>query len=286
VSEAGKPSELVRERTQKVDGGDLVRREAYAFAGFSLDRVAARSGGEINGIPIPTWAPETLFSRSALETLYSRLRLEAMRREPELTIETDATRGVFALRFRAPGEEVVAPVDTFALTGGEARLGGRAGEQSVRATVRLAGDDRSVPIEVRVDGLGAPFDGAYSPAGAWRGGARQVFRTAVDELASEQIAGVWNTPKGVRVTLVAEGDSPYRIREGAALYVPDLSAAEPPADVLLRPASGTGAGWSVTLRGPNGMDRVPCRFEAAGAACAPTAPAETLRRVGARLNVR
>lgn len=283
---AGKPSELVRERTQRVEGGSLLSRETYAFAGFSLDRIAARSGGEINGVPIPAWFSETLLTRAALEILYARFGLDAMRREPELTIETDAARGVFALRFRAPGVEIAAPVDSLALTGNEATLGARAGDRTVHATIRLGGEGQSVPLEARVDGLGAPFDRVYSPAGAWRGGARQVFRSAADELASEQIAGVWNTPGGERITLVAEGESPSRIREGAAVLVPDLAGAAPPVDVLLRPAAGSGAGWAVTLRGPNGIDRTPCRFEAAGAACAPSGPPETLRRVGARLNVR
>jgi len=50
--------------------------------------------------------------------------------------------------------------------------------------------------------------------------------------------------------------------------------------------SGAGPGWAVTLRGPNGLERAPCRFEGAAAPCTPAGPAETLRRVGARLNVR
>jgi hypothetical protein len=285
-SEAGKPSVLVRERTQKVDGGTLVSREAFAFAGFSLDRAAARSGGEINGVPIPAWYAGTLYTRAALEILYARFGIDAMRRETELTILTDASRGVFALRFRGRGAELAAPVDSFALSGAEATLGGRAGDRTAHATVRLSGEDLSVPIEVRVDGLGAPYDGVYSPAGAWRGGARQVFRTAVDELTSEQLAGIWNTPKGERITLAVDGDSPYRIRDGAAIFATDLAGARPPVDVLLRPAAGAGPGWAVTLRGPNGLERAPCRFESAAAPCTPAGPAETLRRVGARLNVR
>ena len=285
-AQPGKPSELVRERTENVAGGTLVIREAFAFAGFSLDRVAARSGGEINGVPIPAWFPETLFTRAALEILYARFNVDAMRRETELTIEADPARGVFALRFRAPSGELVAPVDSYALTEGEATLGARAGERTAHATVRLLGEDRSVPIQARIQGLGAPWDGVYSPAGAWRGGARQVFRSAADELASEQVAGVWNTPKGERLTITTEGESPFRIREGAAVYAVDLAGAAPPYDLLLRPASGSGPGWALTLHGPNGIDRQPCRFEAAGSPCAPAGPPEALRRVGARLNVR
>jgi hypothetical protein len=285
-AQPGRPSELVRERTETVAAGSLTSREAYAFAGFSLERVSARSGGEINGIPIPSWFPETLLTRSALETLYARFGLEAMRREPELRIETDAGHGVFALRFRVGERELVASVDAGSFSAGEATLSARAGDRTAHAVVRLAGSERNVPMEVRIEGLGAPYDQLYQPAGAWRGGARQVFQTPADELASEQLAGIWSSPGGQTTTLAVEGQSPFRIRSGATLYVPDVAAASPPADLLLRPASGAGTGWAVTLRGPNAMDRVPCRFEPGQASCAPAGPAETLRRLGARVNVR
>jgi hypothetical protein len=247
--------------------------------------LAARSGGEINGIPIPLWFPETLLTRSALETLYARFGLEAMRREPELRIETDAARGVFALRLRLGDHEIVANVDACSFSAGEATLSARAGDRTAHATVRLSGSERNVPIEVRIDGLGGPYDQLYQPAGAWRGGARQVFQTPSDELASEQLAGIWSSPTGQTTTLSVEGENSYRIRSGAAVYVPDLDAAAAPADLLLRPASGAGTGWALTLRGPNAMERIPCRFEAGQASCVPEGAAETLRRVGARLNV-
>jgi hypothetical protein len=282
-AQPGRPSDLVRERTEAVSSGTLVRREVFAFAGFSLDRVDARSGGEINGIPIPSWFPATLLTRSALETLYSRFGLDAMRREPELSIETDASRGVFALRFRSPGGELVAPVDAYASTGDRATLEARAGDRTAHVTIRLSGADRSVPMEAHVQGLGAPYDQQYQPPGAWRGGARQVFRSAADELASEQVAGAWSTGAGQTVTLSVEGENPYRLREGGSLYVADLASA--PADLLLRPASGSGAGWSVTLKGPNAMERTPCRFEDGRPGCVPDGPPETLRRLGARVNV-
>jgi len=285
-SEAGKPSELVRERSQKVDGGTLVTREAFAFAGFSLDAVPARSGGEINGVPIPAWYPETLFTRTSLETLYNRFGLDAMRREPELSIETDAARGVFVLRFRSGGTELVAPVDTYAVSGGDATLAARAGEKTAHVTLHLSGSGLSVPLEARVEGLGAPYDQRYAPAGSWRGGARQVYRSAADELASEQLTGMWISPKGERTSMAVEGDGPYRIRSGSSVLVPDVAGAAAPVDLLLRPAGGSGAGWAVTLRGPNAMDLVPCRFESADSPCAAGGPPETLRRVGARVNVR
>ena len=287
-STAGKPSELVRERTQKVDGGTLVTREAFTFAGFSLDAAAARSGAEINGVPIPAWFPETLLTRAALETLYSRFGLDAMRKEPELSIVTDAVRGVFALRFRVPssGAELVAPVDSYAVSGADATLGARAGEKTAHVTLRLSGSGLSVPLDVRVEGLGAPYDQRYAPAGSWRGGARQVFLSAADEVASEQLAGIWISSKGQRTSMEVEGEGPYRIRSGSSVLVPDLAAAAPPVDLLLRPAAGSGEGWAVTLRGPNAMDLTACRFESAGSPCASVGSPETLRRVGALVNMR
>jgi hypothetical protein len=285
-SESGRPSKLVRERTEKVDAGTLTTREAFAFAGFSLDRDAARSGGEINGVPIPTWYRETLFTRPALEKLYARFDLAAMRSEPALTVDTDSSRGLFVLRFRADGKEITAPVDSYAATGGTATLAARAGDRTAHVLIRLAGAGRSVPLEARVEGMGAPYDGTYAPAGSWRGGARQVYRNVADEVASEQLAGTWSAPGGQQTTLVVEGEPPYRMRSGASLFVVDVDAAAPPVDLFLRPASGTGSGWAVALRGPNAMERTPCRFEGESAACVSDGPAETLRRVGARVNVR
>jgi hypothetical protein len=285
-AEAGKPSDLVRERTSKVDGGTLVARDTYAFAGFSLDRVASRSGGEINGIPIPSWYGETLLTRPALEILYARFGLEAMRREPELTIETDAARGVFALRFRKGGDDLVASVDAYSASGAQATLAARAGEKTAHAVVRLAGADASVPIEVRVEGLGAPYDQTYAPAGSWRGGARQIYATVGDEVAAEQLTGIWGLPSGKQTSLSTEGDPPYRIRSGGSSFSVDVASAAAPVDLVLRPVSGSGDGWLITLRGPNAVDRTPCRFEVGAATCSPAGPAETLRRIGARVNVR
>jgi len=285
-TEPGKPSELVRERSEQVGAGTLVTREAFAFAGFSLDRVAARSGGEINGIPIPAWHRERLFTRSALEILYARFGLAAMRYEPELSIETDAAKGVFELRFRSDGNELVAPVDAYAASGGQATLAARAGDSTAHVVLRLSGASRDVPLEARVEGLGAPYDQLYAPAGSWRGGARQVYSTAADEVASEQLAGLWSSQNGAQTPFTVDGEPPYRIRSGDSLYTVDLAAAAAPADLLLRPAAGSGAGWAVTLRGPNAMDRVPCRFEADAATCVADGPVDTLRRIGARVNVR
>ncbi len=63
-------------------------------------------------MPIPAWYAATLYSRTALEILYSRFHLEAMRAEPTLTIEADRRRGVFALRLAGPRGELRAPVES------------------------------------------------------------------------------------------------------------------------------------------------------------------------------
>src|SRR6185436_16425652 len=137
--------------------------------------------------------------------------------EPTLRIEADRTRGIFALRFAGPDGPLVAPVDAYAVSGGTATLGARAGERSGQVSIRLGGDG-SIPYEVRVEGLGPQWDRAYSPAGAWRGAGRQVFLGAEDELASEDFVGIWADSAGRTTPIALEGEPPYRLRVGKEGY--------------------------------------------------------------------
>lgn len=284
---AGRPSALIRERVERVASGDLRTRETFAFAGFGLDFDPRRSRAEINGIPIPAWYRSELYTKTALERLYSRFDLAALEREPALAIETDPHRGLFALRFSGPGPDILAPVETFASGSGTATLSARAGDKLAHVTIRFAGDG-TVPYEVRVEGLGPPRDQVYAPAGTWRGGARQVFPSAADELASQDLSGVWGDERGQNTTVAIEGEPPYRVRIGSALYTIDMQNAAPPVDLLLHPADAAGRPWGLVLRGPNAMDRIPYVCEGRGTApsCRPDGPAERLRRIGARVNVR
>ena len=282
----GRPAAWVREKAQKVDAGTLRTRETYGFAGFSLDFDAKRSSADVAGVPIPSWYPATLYSRKALDTLYSRFRLEEMRGEPTLRIEADRARGIFALRFAGPDGPLVAPVDAYAVSGGTATLGARAGERSGQVSIRLGGDG-SIPYEVRVEGLGPQWDRAYSPAGAWRGAGRQVFLGAEDELASEDFVGIWADSAGRTTPIALEGEPPYRLRVGKEGYSIDLRGAAP-FDALLLPLDTPGRSWGIVLKGHNGLERIPvaCTGKPPRPPCRADGPPETLRRTGARINVR
>jgi hypothetical protein len=288
VSEGeGRSAAWVRERAQTVDAGTLRTREAFAFAGFSLDFDAARSSVDVAGIPIPSWYAATLYPRAALQTLSSRFRLGDMRREPTLRIEADRGRGIFALRFSGPAGSLVATVDAYASGGGTATLAARAGERTAHVSILLGGDG-AVPSEVTVSGLGADWDRSYSPAAAMSGGARQVYPTAADELAANDLAGLWGDPSGRRISFALEGAPPYRLRIEADVYQVDLENARPPFDVLLLPTGRAGRPWGLVLKGANGLERVPaaCTGEPPRPPCRADGEAETLRRLGARLNVR
>jgi hypothetical protein len=286
----GRPPVYVRERTESVAGGIFRKKSVFAFAGFSLDFDPNLSVSEINGVPIPSWYHAVLYTSAALETLYSRFDLAALKPEPTLTIETDRERGVFALRWRGPAGETVASVEAYAAgSEGTAILGARAATKTAHVNVRLGGDG-NVPVEVRVTGLGPALDRIYAPAGSWRGRARMVFPTAADELVSEDLAGVWNDERGQNVSIEVEGAPPYRVRIGSETFTPDMERALPPADLLLLPAGASGRPWGLTLRGPNALQRIPfsCSGEGQDAArsCRAEGKAETLRRVGARVNAR
>ncbi len=140
-----------------------------------------------------------------------------------------------------------------------------------------------------VEGLGPDWDRSYAPAGAWRGGARQVFRSAAEELAAQGLAGTWSDPLGRTRTFSVAGDRPDALREGDAAWTVDLDGAAPPFDALLLPANAAaGRAWGLVLRGANSLDRVPaaCPGDPPGSPCRSDGEPETLRRVGARINVR
>ncbi|HVQ54078.1 MAG TPA: hypothetical protein VMT25_02820 [Thermoanaerobaculia bacterium] len=281
-----RPSSLVRERTAPVEAGTLRVREVFAFAGFSLDADAQRSGSEINGVPIPTWYPATFYARPALEVLYERFDLSRMRAHPTAVIEADPRRGVFALRVTGPDGERTIPIEASTSHRGEAILTSGPDGKTMRATVRLGGDG-SVPYELEVAGLGAPFDQIYAPAGGWRGESRSLFLSAVDELASKDLAGTWLDPSGRNVVIATDGAPPYRVRVDDSLSTPVLAGAAPPLDVILLPTDPSGQAWGVTLRGPNTLERVPLTCGGPDAAgCRASGPAVRLRRLGARMNAR
>lgn len=282
---SAQPAAFVRERSETTDHGVLRTRDAYAFAGFSLDTDTKRSAREIEGVPIPKWYDAVLYSTSALETLYARYDLSRMRALPTLEIVADRERGLFALRFSGPTGSLTAPVDSYAAQAGEATLGAKFGDRTAHVRVRLA--EGYIPIEVEVQGLGAPLDDTFRPAGSWHGRARQVFLTAADEVASENLVDTWVDTKGAQIPISVEGVPPYRVRMGPDLYTVDLQRAERPADLVLVPAGASGREWGIALRGKNIMERIPykCASQGEKPACHSDGPPERLRRLGARANV-
>jgi hypothetical protein len=288
---SGRPSFLIRESVESTAAGTFRRKEAFVFAGFSLDYDPARSSSEINGVPIPSWYPAVLYTRDALETLYGRYDLAAMRKEPTLRFEADRRHGIFRIRFTTPEGEVSAPVEALDQEPAGATLTARVGEKAGRVVVSLAGEKHDVPIEARVEGLAPHLDQEYAPAGSWRGGSRHVFESAADEIASEDLVGTWNDPRGRAVPISLEGPPPYRVRMGADTFSIDVDDARPPADLLLRSVKSGGPVWGISLRGPNAIEKAPYRCADAapdGARspdCAPAGAGEVLRRIGARINV-
>ncbi len=285
---ADAPSVLVRERTTEAPRGTLRSRETYAFAGFSLDLDAERSGADVNGVPIPAWYAARYYTQKGLQRLYARFDLPSFRALPSLAIESNRDQGIFNLRFRRGSEEVIAPVEAFSSVraAGTASIVARAGEKTVHAEVRLGGDG-SVPYQVRVDGLDPELDQLYGPAGAWEGRARRVFPSAADETAAEYLAGDWRTPDGGKITMGPDGAPPYRVRVEQRLFTLDFDHAPRGADLTLLPTDGSRRGWGLLLGGPNGVDRLPldCEPGADGSACRSGGSPERLRRIGARINV-
>ena len=283
----GRPSVLVRERVERVPGGELRTRDTFVFAGFSLDRDPQRSRAVIDGIPIPAWYRAELYTRSSLERLYGRFGLAALADAPTLTIETDPRRGIFAFRFAGRDGDLLAPVQSYSSSSGGATLSIRGDGKTGHVTIRFAGDG-TIPYEVRVEGMGSPIDQVYAPAGTWRGGAREVYPTAADELASQYLAGIWGDEKGQNTTFSVEGVPPYRVRIGPTAYTLDMADVAAPLDLILHPVDEMGHPWGVVLKGPNGLERIPysCAGEGPSRTCRADGAAERLRRIGARVNVR
>ena len=260
------PSELVRERSQKVDA-----RDARDARGLRVRRIQPRRRSrraparEIDGVPIPAWYPATLYTRTSLETLYDRFGLEAMRKEPTLTIEADAARGVFALRLRDPAVRSSSLRSTPTPSRAATRRSPRGPARRPR-TSRSGSPAPASPCRSRCTSRGSArrtISATRRPA-AGEGARRQVFRSAADELASEQLVGHLDLVegrahrdggRGGRSVPDPLGDVPSSSRTWPAPRLRSICCCAPP--------RAPGRGWGVALRGPNAIDLVPCRFESA-----------------------
>jgi len=280
----GRPAALVRERSEPTPNGAFRVRDAFAFAGFSLEPEATLARREVGGVEIPAWSDPVLYSNAALEVLYARFDLSRLRAEPTLRLVADRTRGVFAARFAAPEGELELPVTASARSGNMATIDARSGEKSVRLVVHFGGADDTIPMLVEAAGLGAPFDQVYGPAGSFHGRAARVFPNADDELASEELAATWIDPQGGQTVFELAAPPPYRIRIGPTLYAIDRARAGKPVDVVLAPQEGTGRVWGITMRGKNVIERTPLACVERGGPCRAEGEPERLRRLGARAN--
>ncbi len=281
----GRPAALVRDRSEATPRGDFRVREAFAFAGFSLDPDPRLSSREIAGVPIPAWYDAVLYGNGALEVLYARYDLSRLRGETTLRIAADRDRGVFAVRFASPAGNLEAPVTAYEAREHGATVEARFGERTLRLVVHLGGADGSVPMEVEAQGLGPPYDQMYGPAGSYHGRAATVFPDSADELASEELAGTWIDPHGGQTTFALAGERPYRLRIEKDLYALDFARAEKPVDVVLAPENASVRPWGILLRGKNVIERVPLACPADRAdPCRTDGPPERLRRLGARAN--
>ena len=276
----GRPAAWIREKAQKVDAGTLRTREAYGFAGFSLDFDAARSSTDVAGVPIPSWYPATLYSRKALETLYSRFRLAEMRGEPTLRIETDRARGVFALRFTGP--------DGDAGRAGRRLRGRRRKRDAGRARRGAHGAGCDPPQRRRIDPLRGPRRGPGPAVGP-----RLLARRRV---ARRRPAGLPRAPRTSSLRRISSASG--RIRPGERRRSPSraspptgfasersatrsTSTARPlPFDALLCRWTRGGRPWGIVLKGQNALERMPlaCSGKPPRPPCRADGAPETLRR--------
>jgi len=279
----GRPSEIVRERLEKTAQGERRVKEAFAFAGFSLDADPALSSRTIRGVEIPGWPPAVLYTTAALDALYQRYDLARMRAEPTLEVVADRERGLFTLQFTSPSGSLQALVEGRTRDRNRELLTARAGEKTVQASVQFGGAANATPVQVAISGLGAPFDGVYGPAGSYHGRAQHVWTNADDEIAAG-LVGTWANDSGAETSLALDGQSSSRLRSGSDVYTVDRARAERPVDVILVPAGGAGRPWGITLRGANSLERVPVACGAPEGPCRSNGAAERLRRLGARAN--
>jgi hypothetical protein len=281
------PALLVRERSRKRSNGVFREVEAYRYAGFRMELEPGRQSSSINGVEIPGWEDAVLYPRGLLDQLASRYDLSPFQTEPRARLVADRARGIFELRFEGAARPRSFPI-TAALPGkGKRETLLTAGTERARIRV-LVSSDGSVPVEAVVQGLEGRLDQVYAPVTHQRETGMRVYESAEQELAEEFFPGTWDDGKKPVIVALASA-SPPRLRLGQSEVGLSIARAPRGVDALLLPADGSRPTLGVLLRGWNSMLEVPVRCSPAGAGawpCKPGPPGRTLRRVGARLNVR
>ena len=162
------------------------------------------------------------------------------------------------------------------------------GTEGARIRVLISGDG-AIPLEATVQGLDARLDLAYVPVTRQKASGLRVYDSAEQELAEEFLPGTWDDGKA-RMAATLDSAVPPRLRFGKVEVALSLAQAPTGVDVLLLPADGSSPTLGILLRGSNSYVEVPVRCTSSGQPatrlCESRGPGRTLRRVGARLNVR
>ncbi|MFN2387143.1 MAG: hypothetical protein ABR576_12820 [Thermoanaerobaculia bacterium] len=286
---ADTPARYLRERTRVTSRGEHKETQVFRFAGFHLELVESR--GEIAGVSIPDWYDALFYPQAAIEALFERFDLTPLRQLPRLSVHADLSDGAFSLRFYDGGAEIELPVRSSSPgPEGSTLLRVDGPGEPVEVAVRLAGD---VPYEIVVRGLSERLDGLYAPVSRIQKGAFRVYPNAAAELTANGLPGTWSTEARQTVTIAAAPGALDRIQVDRQSFAVDLDRAPAGLDVLLVPEREQAPSWALDLRGPHAVLRVPVRCpawpsrgEPSKARCEGTGPGETLRRLGARIDLR
>ena len=200
----------------------------------------------------------------------------------------DRAEGVFELRLEDASRRRSFPV-TAARPGdskGDVLL--TVGTESARIRV-LVSADGAIPLEATVQGVDARLDLAYVPVTRLKASGLRVYDSAEQELAEEFLPGTWDDGKA-RMAVTLDSAVPPRLRFGKSEVALSLAQAPTGVDVLLLPADGSSPTLGILLKGSNSFVELPVRCTSSGQPatrlCESRGPGRTLRRVGARLNVR
>jgi hypothetical protein len=280
------PALLMRERSRKRDNGVFREVEAYRYAGFRMESDPGRFSSSINSVEIPGWRDVTLYPRELLDRLAERYDLSAFRTGPRARLFTDRAQGVFELRVEDASRQRSFPVTAAQPGQGKSEVLLTAGPGGARIRVLVSGDG-SVPLEATVHGLDGRLDLAYAPVTRPNATGVRVYDSAEQQLAEEFFPGTWDDAK-TRVAVALVSAVPPRLRFGKSEVALSFAQAPRGADALLLPGDGSSPTLAIQLRGSNSFLEVPVRCTSSGQSrrCESRGPGRTLRRVGARLNVR
>jgi hypothetical protein len=282
------PALLMRERTRKRDNGVLREVEAYRYAGFRMEPDTGRTSASINGVEIPGWRDVTLYPRELLDRLAERYDLSPFRTEPRAHFLADRAQGVFELRIEDGARQRSFPVTASLAGQGKSERVLTAGTEGVRIRV-LVSADGSFPLEATIQGLEARLGLAYVPVTRPMATGMRIYDSAEQELAEEFFPGTWDDGKTPAILALVSAVPP-RMQFGKSEVALSLAQAFRGVDVLLLPADGSSPSLGILLKGANSFVEVPVQCTSSGQSgtrrCESRGPGRTLRRVGARLNVR